>query len=1101
MASPTTSTPTAESLHNNAPTPSPRPLDLSFSSFGKGGVTRGTSSISLLSPQTLAGVCTSGKSMGSSAGGSTSPLTPVRPAPPLPSPGDRSSLNLNLAPLEEFLKEQPTFTSFRSQLATPVSQLKPSTPGTKPVPPPRSSPPGVQRISQISPLSSQRLLSKPVPAARFSPPIGSEIGTPTSENGEIVYRQNQAPAPPPRWARPWLITSPSNITVTTTLTLNVNQVKALPLQVDESQEGMTVHIANLEISPSNNSNSSLNVQTTTHNGNQSGTLNGYRDGLHLQIRQQITSPQSTPCTPCGPSTPVGEEGISRVRMRNGKRDKRRHSNHYHEANIIDSNALYCRSSVVDKMSDYEDLWSSPPREMPSTQNSSQPKMSTFKPRNEISKSMGDLSEIAKNSKSTTFTYNTETIEGDESTSNNDKNGNGNSTDSVSSYRKNSSPFYMEPADALKELQSQAKMNKASNALPKKVNNRYSDSNIQWKTRKKHNSLGIIDSNEDLPSASNTENLANGRANEISNIKTEEETNRNIETEYNKVNARYLANGQGRNAVRRHSKIGGRRKPIALPRIGIDSHTSNGDQSADVGCHLASSWEYHLHGSDTEDMQGGESRFPVDDNGESDSVIIPGERTVQDLISEKHPDLVPSDVHSIAPSSITRISEYDNVGSHGANIRGEDQHQKAPNRKISRSILPEERIHPPLPTHYFPSTISDSGTEFSEPWDSRKWEPFMQSEDDSSVDHYPRSMTATPALCTSTLEDSDIGGAGVTDTDSFVHVTGGENIAVSDGEEAGSISGTPTLSLAHGHNLDTQQRSRIMSPQLLALRHRQDAENGEAIRAYAVDLGNDTSTTFNQAVNYFITCTLESPEKDPAIVTRNVRQFMSGMKNYLLKATEFLNLDAILEDVLVRLVLRPLWNHINKLFVDAYSANGSIQQLANNMKYAHSQQYIRLGIKVSYSDLFHNLITFSENICACTCPVHTSGQCSRAQTSSLPVDGLTACARGQTSKMPVMAELSPPSGVSLDTIRCLLTRMQKVYAPREKLESLLATISHIYQALQRTLQNFNFAPLRTTCVISCCANSPPSAIVILISFFLAADVPKELCFVGDLKDIC
>lgn len=78
---------------------------------------------------------------------------------------------------------------------------------------------------------------------------------------------------------------------------------------------------------------------------------------------------------------------------------------------------------------------------------------------------------------------------------------------------------------------------------------------------------------------------------------------------------------------------------------------------------------------------------------------------------------------------------------------------------------------------------------------------------------------------------------------------------------------------------------LVSPQLLALRHRQDAENGVAIRAYAVDLGNDTSTTFSQAVSNFITCTLESPEKDPAIVTRNVRQFMSGMKNYLVTSGE------------------------------------------------------------------------------------------------------------------------------------------------------------------------------------------------------------------------
>lgn len=77
----------------------------------------------------------------------------------------------------------------------------------------------------------------------------------------------------------------------------------------------------------------------------------------------------------------------------------------------------------------------------------------------------------------------------------------------------------------------------------------------------------------------------------------------------------------------------------------------------------------------------------------------------------------------------------------------------------------------------------------------------------------------------------------------------------------------------------------MSPQLLALRHRQDAENGVAIKAYAIDLGGDTSTTFSRAVSNFITCTLESPERDPSIVTRNVRQFMSGMKNYLVTSGE------------------------------------------------------------------------------------------------------------------------------------------------------------------------------------------------------------------------
>ena len=73
--------------------------------------------------------------------------------------------------------------------------------------------------------------------------------------------------------------------------------------------------------------------------------------------------------------------------------------------------------------------------------------------------------------------------------------------------------------------------------------------------------------------------------------------------------------------------------------------------------------------------------------------------------------------------------------------------------------------------------------------------------------------------------------------------------------------------------------------MLALRHRQDAESGYAIRKYALDLGGDASTTFSQAVSNFITCTLETQERDPAIVVRNVRQFMSGMKNFLVRSGE------------------------------------------------------------------------------------------------------------------------------------------------------------------------------------------------------------------------
>lgn len=91
--------------------------------------------------------------------------------------------------------------------------------------------------------------------------------------------------------------------------------------------------------------------------------------------------------------------------------------------------------------------------------------------------------------------------------------------------------------------------------------------------------------------------------------------------------------------------------------------------------------------------------------------------------------------------------------------------------------------------------------------------------------------------------------------------------------------------------------------------------------------------------------------------------MSGMKNYLvkhgekgfdkevererakLKSTEFLNLDAILEGVLHKLVVKPLRGHLQKLFVDYYTKTGAIKVLADNIQYASTRPVAELAIKV------------------------------------------------------------------------------------------------------------------------------------------------------------
>lgn len=86
------------------------------------------------------------------------------------------------------------------------------------------------------------------------------------------------------------------------------------------------------------------------------------------------------------------------------------------------------------------------------------------------------------------------------------------------------------------------------------------------------------------------------------------------------------------------------------------------------------------------------------------------------------------------------------------------------------------------------------------------------------------------------------------------------------------------------------------------------------------LASDENTVFGATLHRFIECTVESEETDPCVVIRRVRQFLNGMKNYLVKngeldlhrlieretdklnANEFLNIDAIFEAVLSKILL-------------------------------------------------------------------------------------------------------------------------------------------------------------------------------------------------------
>lgn len=201
---------------------------------------------------------------------------------------------------------------------------------------------------------------------------------------------------------------------------------------------------------------------------------------------------------------------------------------------------------------------------------------------------------------------------------------------------------------------------------------------------------------------------------------------------------------------------------------------------------------------------------------------------------------------------------------------------------------------------------------------------------------------------------------------------------------------------------------LAPPRLQALKNREQGGTGTSIRTYALQLAADKTTTFSQNIDNFIQCTTEGKEASPHIVMRNIRQFMSGMKNYLvkngerefekevekerlkLKANEFLNLDAILEGVMMRLVVRPLRKHVYKLFVDHYGDTGSLGTLADSIQYAQGKHIQELGVR---------------------------------------------------------SAIIPPSDVSLNHILKYIEQLQVSDSPLDKLENLLSAISAIFNSVK------------------------------------------------------
>uniref|UniRef100_A0A183IEI1 Mab-21 domain-containing protein n=1 Tax=Soboliphyme baturini TaxID=241478 RepID=A0A183IEI1_9BILA len=136
----------------------------------------------------------------------------------------------------------------------------------------------------------------------------------------------------------------------------------------------------------------------------------------------------------------------------------------------------------------------------------------------------------------------------------------------------------------------------------------------------------------------------------------------------------------------------------------------------------------------------------------------------------------------------------------------------------------------------------------------------------------------------------------------------------------------------------------------------------ACHSFFGEMASDPSSFVGAQVKYFLKCTTEAVENDPKLVLGNVRQFINGLKNYLVKQDEaslhflienercklasnqFLNIDAILEGVLQKIILDPLKPYLYQLLIKESSKNGTLHSLSENMAAVRNKSPEDIGLQ-------------------------------------------------------------------------------------------------------------------------------------------------------------
>ncbi|XP_025207170.1 protein sprint isoform X3 [Melanaphis sacchari] len=743
---------------------------------------------------------------------------------------------------------------------------------------------------------------------RPTPPNTLNLKTSNSQivSSDVVSSTHIAktpPPPPPRWAKP--VAGQQNFTVTTTVTFSLHK----------------------ETTPS------PLIQVSC------GPLSKSTDDS--EIMPVIKSPLGSEIT-----SPISDTGGGLRSGRRTKRNRIKQSRHYRESDILETPNIYHKSTFADKVSDYEDVWG-PDSSLSTFKTPTQSNSGTYKknapevPQEmppDILEQTTSIPTIPKNTLGLVLPQNqiNDLPSITDSTTSLLSPGSPETKSPVpeddTAESKQNSPFYAEPADAIRQA---AFLRRKSKPSANNFRNRHSEPSFlhQWPALVGCSQLTRIDSKEELLSPNGNYSTNQAFSSSVDNIPLL------------------------KNSRREPLKTG---KPVETPRVGPPKRGQDGSWAVD------SSWEFI--GNENENANSLDNSDQITTGQPNDCLReSPGRKgpTIQEIILNRLPHL---SLYIKEPSSTSRNNGNTEQPDHQSN-------DTVNNNTLNLSGFSNLSL-------LSQNSDDDSKTEFSEPWDSSRWEHLLP------VANKEQNQTHLKPV----------------------------NRNKSFSERLDPLLAVPRI--------QALARSRLMA----------QTGTGSSTREYALQLAADKTTVFARSIDNFVCCTVESKETNPSVVMRNVRQFMSGMKNYLLKhgekefqkvverersqlkPTEFLNLDVILEGVMNRLVLRELREHIYSLLVDEYVKNGSIPSMVENIHYAKSKSIQDFAVR-------ENLI--------------------------------------------------PPNENDLKKISECFKRLQDAFLPLEKLEHLLSAIALIFNAVKMQNRNADsclgaddFLPLLVWVLVQC-----------------------------------